>query len=256
MTLKLADIDKTWEDYNLVEAKILYNEEPTGYKAIFRSDNLISMVKNGYRLFPNELAIEIGDSISNSLGFEKLEEHYNLKNTRVYSTYTSNEAISIEDKDKVHLGFAVNNSIDGSMSFGVSGFTFREVCSNGVIMGQKTLAELRQRHTLALKTEIKYVKDIIGKIIAETQAVVNDFRKLTQLKLNEVFAKKICKSTLPKKYIPEYISVEKRELQGFQPVNLWDCYNDISSEIWHAKSEIGRRVNQIQELHKIIGIYY
>lgn len=255
MTLKLAPMDDTWKDYNIAEAGILYNEEPTGYKAIFRDDNLISMVKNGYRLFPNELAVEIGDNISDSMGFEKLDEHYNLRNTRIYATYVANESIAIDNRDKVHLGFAIRNSIDGSMSFGVSGFTFREVCSNGVVMGQRTLAELRQRHTLALKTEVGYIKGVLGRIITETQAVINDFRKLTQLKLNEDIAKRITKRT-PKKYIPKYISVEKGELQDFQPVNLWDCYNDISAEIWHADSDIGRRVNQIQELHKIMEIYY
>jgi len=255
MALKLAPADNTWKDYKISEAGILYNEEPTGYKAIFRDGNLISVVRGGYRLFPNELAVEIGDDIASSLGFEKSIEHYNLRNTRICATYTANESIAIDSRDRVHMGFAVMNSIDRSMSFGVSGFTFREVCSNGVVMGQRTLAELRQRHTIALKTEIGYIKGIVDRVISESQAVINDFRKLAQLKLNEDIAKRITERT-PKKYIPEYISVGEGGLQDFQPVNLWDCYNDISAEIWHADSDIGRRIYQIQELHKIMDIYY
>lgn len=257
MELKFGNVEQTWPQYKLSEAEILYDEQNTGWKAILKEDQFISMVRHGYKLLPNEEALKAANQVAEAIGFKPFEQ-YQPKGTRLYAVYLRDEAIPIDNRDKVRVGFSVQNSIDGALSFSGSGFTFREMCSNGVFLGFKKLEETQvyRRHTKNLSIDLDGMKRIVEQVVLRTRKAVARYIELTQVKLNEEIANKIARGRLPRKYLPDYIEVEKDRLINFNPnMDQWETYNDISAAIWHnAQSEIETKRNQLRQLNEVFVV--
>jgi hypothetical protein len=263
MNVQFGKVDTTWEKYGLVQAPILYNGKPSGYKAIIKNKNLVAILGMEYKLIPNEEVVKAGDQVAEEVGAKPFKVRYartnyilNKTETRVYAQYILSRGFDIEGRDRVYIGFSLMNGIDGSLAFSASGFTFRSICQNGVFVGYREIAHFYRKHTKGLEINLDSVKFAVEKVIDETKDAVNAYRKLTRLEMNEEIAERIAKSSLPRKVLPDYIKVEGETLKSFDPSkSVWDAYNHITEKIWHdVKMDIDRKRQLFNEVHKIIPV--
>ena len=180
--------------------------------------------------------------------------HTDEKSHRAYWTMVFPERYKI-GREKVQLGVQIRNSEDGSMGFGVDLFTFRLVCKNGAVVRTGDL-EIRAywKHTKSLQLDINALKDTIVQIVDRGKAILDNYKALTALKLNQEIAERLAER-LPKKYLPEYIKAKEDKIELLQPVDLWTCYNDVTRLVWHSKSaSMFTKRNLFRELHKALEI--
>ena len=155
-------------------------------------------------------------------------------------------------------GFSVVNSIDGSLSFGVTGFTYRSMCENGVILGMRRLAWTLHRHTSSVQDLLKDFKELLTDVMEGVSKLIRAYGTLSRRKLTYEIADRIAKSKISKKVLPDYIEVEKGTVKEYdEGVSLWKVYNDITEAVWHnAKTGAYSKQVQFQELHKALGVPY
>ena len=264
-SLKFGKIDKTWEKYKLYQVHLNFNNRPTKYKAIIKNNQLVAILGKSYKLLPNEEAIKMANEIASSIGAVPFKQDnlfrdnlfFNKKQTRVYIKYIiPNEKYEIDGKDVCQLGFSITNGIDGGLAFGVTGFTFREICSNGVMLGYKALTRYYRKHTARFEINIDKIKKTLEDVLNQTRKVLKNYAKLVTIELNEEIAQAIAKSKLPRKLLPDYIETEKDKLVRFDASKtLWDVYNDLTANIWHnMKTDIDTKKTQFDVLHQIIKV--
>jgi len=269
----VGKIDQTWEKYDIVQAYLVYNERQTPYKAILKGNKLVAIVGRGYQVLPNEIVKQVADDIASKLNAEPLrvadilarymprgarfewDNAYFSKDTwKVYLPYVLSEWHDIDGRDKCKIGFAFRNSIDGTLAFSVTGFTFREVCSNGVFIGYRELARYYHKHTKSLKIDLDSVLHHTMEVITSMEKVLDAYRKMVELQLNEQIAESIAKSRLPRKLLPPYIQTEGTELVWFdESKTVWDAYNDITERIWHnVRQDVVTKNRMFDQLHKTL----
>lgn len=118
--LSFGKPDTTWQKYNLNEVPIRYNNYPSGYKAVIRKGQLISIVGSQYELLPNEEAVKVADQAAEMVGlvpfheftgdwFVRMYKHviYNRKQTQVHALYAINKPYYVND-EKMHVGVGVH----------------------------------------------------------------------------------------------------------------------------------------------------
>jgi len=263
MKIEFGKVDETWSKYGLAEARINYNDKPSPYKAIIKDGKLVAILGKDYHLIPNEVVAEIGNKVAEEVGAKPFKVRYartnyllNKAETRVYANYILPRPFDIEGRDKVYVGFSLTNSIDGTMAFGASGFTFRSVCSNGVFMGYKEIAHFYRKHTKRFEVDYEAIKAVVVKVLEQTRKAIDAYRKMVRIELNEEIAEAIAKSTLPRKLLPDYIETEKDKLVRFDPSkSLWDVYNDVTAKLWHdTRMDIDTKYRHYQVLHSIIPV--
>ncbi|MEM2582249.1 MAG: DUF932 domain-containing protein [Candidatus Caldarchaeum sp.] len=263
LRIEFGKVDTTWEKYGLVEARIDYNDKPSPYKAIIKDGKLVAILGADYRLIPNEVVVDVGNKVAEEVGAKPFKVRYartnyllNKAETRVYANYILPRGFDIEGKDRVYVGFSLNNSIDGTMAFGASGFTFRSVCANGVFMGYKEIAHFYRKHTKKFEVDFEAVKEAVLKVLEQTRKAIDAYRKMVRVELNEEIAEAIAKSALPRKLLPDYIETEKDKLVRFDTSKtLWDVYNSITEKLWHdARMDIDTKYRYYQVLHSVIPV--
>lgn len=262
MSLRFGEPDKTWQQYELLQYPILFGREETSYKAIVRAGSLIKILGRGYELFPNEEALKLADSAAKMAGLKpfpitapglRTENHviYSEDETRIRAIYTPGKIERI-DGEEVNIGINVYNSIDGSTSFGCGLFTFREICSNGVILGYEKIFSVKRMHTKGLS---KVLEDMKARIILTMERgidILESYRLMAQEKITEKLIDKILKSRLSLKVLPDYIKEEEAQLPD---LNQWQFYNDITELIWHnADAGLHTKTFQFNTLHRIMPL--
>jgi len=258
--------DLTWKQYGLTENPILINGRETGYKAVLRDGQLVTIVSNAYQLFPNEEALKIADEAAKRAGLEpfnvssgagiRREGHaiYNLGRTRMHAIYTPRGAAHRIDGEEVKVGVDVQNSIDGSTSFGCGVFTYRFICGNGVILGYQKLFGIRRIHTKGLTAAINDLKNRMILVMEQAQDIVGAYQRMAQRRVTEELIERIKKSRLSKKVLPDYLTAEEPTIQ-VDHLTEWQLYNDITEAIWHnAKAGLRTKTFQFQVLHQVMPL--
>jgi len=251
--------DKTqWGHYGYAEPKVVYNGEETGFKAIVKDDALVKVLTDRYHLFPNEEALKVADKAAELSGlnpFSSLtpgmvnEDHvvYDSKGFRMRARYTDKGNKRI-DGDLVNVGINVYNSIDGTTSFGAGLFTFREICSNGVIWGKHDIRAVRHAHTKGLIPIIEELTGTIVVLMEEGVALVESYKRMAEERVNNKLVNRLLDSYLSKKVLPDYITDEDATLPD---LSQWELYNDITELIWHnEKTGLKSKVFQFSTLHR------
>ena len=254
--LEFEKIDDTFAEYGLWQAPLKFREQKVPFKAIIKEikgkQRVISIVGRGYKLLPNSLINEAIVQLSEMFGLRMMKQsryqliyggrtvyHTDEKSHRAYWTMVFPERYKI-GREKVQLGVQIRNSEEGvvgiflrllgngSMGFGVDLFTFRLVCKNGAVVRTGDL-EIRAywKHTKGLKLDLNALKNTIVQIVDRGKAILDNYRALTALKLNQEIAERLAER-LPKKYLPEYIKAKEDKIELLQPVDLWTCYNDVT----------------------------
>lgn len=255
--------DKTqWSKYGYAEPKVVYNGEPTGFKAIVKDDALVKVLTDRYHLFPNEEALKVADKaaeLSELRPFGAItpgmvnEDHvvYDNKGFRMRALYTVEGDQKING-EIVNVGINVYNSIDGTTSFGAGLFTFREMCSNGVIFGRHDIKTVRHAHTKGLIPIIEELTGTIVVLMEEGIALVESYKRMAEERVNNKLVNNLMDSYLSKRVLPDYITDEEATLPD---LSQWELYNDITEAIWHnEKTGLKSKVFQFSTLHKIMPL--
>jgi hypothetical protein len=245
-----------YPQYGLTSVEILLRDGQrkidTGRRFIFKNGTYRADVSSRYHLFANEEAIEIADKVASELGFAQQSLREGRGGNMVFATYISKDLANTLTSQGLHtwvepspgdvmsLGFSIRNSIDGSMSFGADLFSFRKICSNGAIVGLQRLgiAPLK-RHTGNMN---EFVKELKGKLSAFLETNLTNFaqfyKALPQIEVNLEVAK-VFAGTLPVKYLPEYIVVERKTKKitlAANGVDAYTAYNDVTEALWHSET--------------------
>ena len=262
------------------------------YQFIERKGEPIAILSDKYQVLPNELVIEKADRMAEKLDakpfvfddrqwFSRYEVHDHVlasKNLASMSAlYTFREGVDITGEgDRANLGYSVGNAIDGSRSFSVAIFTFREVCSNfmlhlhsekmlKVVNGEKitanlglnktqTLASVSKRHTKSLNT--KTVLPAIKQVIKSADAVIRSYRAMKKAELLEKQAAKVV-SHMPKRVYGKlpYIDVdpENNKVAITQKVSQWKVFNDLTQAISHGSGSFGSTMEQMRRVDAIFA---
>jgi hypothetical protein len=274
LELSFGEIDNTWAQYNLAQARVNFNGEPSKYKAITLNDRLVAILGKAYTVIPNEEAVKLGNAAAKMAGlvpftefsgdwYIKMDNHAILDNDgrRVHALYAKNEPYYIQG-EKMHLGVGIHNSIDGTTAFGCGIFTFRHACANMVLAGMRgykqafderaTIEYLYKRHTSSLDPLKINLKNIIVKIMDRANEIVEAYNRMAQIELNEQLAEKLRKSRLRKKLLPEFVKDEEAKMPQ---ITQWEVYNDITENIWHnPKTGLYSKTAEFNELHKIMPL--
>jgi len=269
MQFSLGKPDETWQKYGLTQAPILFNNAKTPYKAIIREGKLISILGKNYFLLPNEEVLELATQAAEMAGLQPFTEggvrsramikhghiFYNKDKTVMHAWFApKNNTIEVNG-EKMHIGCNVINSIDGSTSFGCSVFTFRHICSNGVIFGYKQISGVRHIHTKSLGNIVKQLKTMMLQIMDKGNETIEKYRLLAEQEVTENLIEKIRKSRLPKKILPDYITNPEEVAINLSDLTKWELYNDITEAIWHnSSSGLKTKQFQFQTLHQILKV--
>lgn len=144
--LSAGDPEQTWEQYGLELVPVLHGGDDTGRRFIRRNGKYVADVSDEYHLLPNERVVSTANNVAQELGarpfhefdgdwFVTLDDHVyqDPQRHRVHAIYAWEQGEI--GGDDMEYGFAVHNSIDGSLAFSVSLFTFRHACQNMVHIG-------------------------------------------------------------------------------------------------------------------------
>jgi len=262
MEINFGENKTAWAHYGFAEPKIVYNGEPTGFKAIVKGDTLVKVLTDRYHLFPNEEALKVANKAAELSGLHPFqaetpgmrgEDHivYGNKDFKMRALYTVDGDKKV-DGDLVNVGVNVYNAIDGTSSFGAGLFTYRSMCSNGVIFGKHDIKTVRHAHTKGLITLIEELKSTIVLLMEQGVDLVASYRRMAQERINEDLAKRLRNSHLTKKALPYFIHEDEAELPD---LTQWELYNDITEAIWHnLKTGLKSKTFQFNILHQIMPI--
>lgn len=252
----VRDIDQTWEQYGLEQAKLDWMGEKIPYKAIVKNDNCVAIVSDKYKVLPNEEAVKLADEVATEVGavpfhefggdwFTRVDKHVfgDEEGRKVHALYAFDEPVNIGGNDTIQLGFGVHNSIDGSMGFSCGAFTFRNACANMVFMGsvmrgrayemrfdeRHTISYVYHRHSKDLVAAKQEIAASMKDVIERGYEILDMYRKWKEVKLNSVIADAL-EEKIPQKYVPEYLQAKTRVAQL---PSVWSAYNDITQAIWH-----------------------
>ncbi len=273
-TISFGEVDETWGMYGLDQAQIRFNDSDTGYKAIIHEGEVVSIVRRGYQLLPNEEAVSIADQAADLAGlvpfdeftgswFVRMKDHviYDRSAHRVHALYALNKDYEVNG-DKMHIGVGVHNSIDGSLGFGCGIFTFRTACANMVLAGlprysqsfdqRRTLEHIYKRHTAGLKPILDDMGSAILGVMEKANDVLHSYRKMADEKVTSGLINRILSSRLTKKSLPDYLLEEDLATPD---LSKWQLYNDITELIWHnEKSGLKTKTFQFKTLHSLIPL--
>ena len=167
----------------------------------------------------------------------------------------------------MYIGVSIHNSIDGSKAFGAGIFTFRQACSNMVIVaGQKnwsikysrmdhgkTLETVNKRHTATIDPQTFKLKTVIAQVMTKAQDIIKAYEQLATEKATQKLFEKLRKSRLSKNVLPDYIADEN--VQAPENLTVWETYNDITEQIWHnTKSDMTSKTFAYDTIHKAIPL--
>jgi hypothetical protein len=256
-TFTVGKVDDTWKSHGLQEQFLLHNGKDVPFKAIVQKSQLMTIVGDKYKLLPNEEMFLAADEIAKLVGavpfhefkgkwYTPVEKHTFLTGDKLgqgHALYAFDKPYDLGKGDTIQLGFAVHNSIDGSLGLSMSTFTFRHACANMVLIGVKgrgmhfddrhVLNYVTRRHTKNLSTD--NLKESMLKVIEQGRSIIDEYKRLMKEDLTLAQAKEIIKA-VPKKYVPEYISIDKEHKDKVTLVRaptMWEVYNDLTAGIWH-----------------------
>ena len=262
MEINFGEPYMAWKQYGLEQYPIQVDGKDTNYKAIFKDNGLVKVLGKDYELFPNEEALKIADAAASLAGLTpfapktfgvRAEGHmlYNKQETKMRAIYTPGKIQRVVGEEVI-VGVNVFNAIDGSSSFGCGIFTFRSICSNGVIFGYEEVMSLRRIHTKGLQAAIEDMKAKMVLVMEQGTSLLETYRRMAAVKVTEKFIDRILSSRLPAKVLPYYLKEEEAKLPD---ITEWQLYNDVTELIWHnEKTGLHSKTFQFNTLHSIIPL--
>lgn len=197
--LEAGEPEQVFREYALEKVPVLLDGEDTGRRLIRRNGQYLADVSTRYHLVPNEHVVKAANQVAKELGavpfhdfsgdwFIKLDDHVfqDKAGRRVHALYAWDDPVAIAPDDEIQMGFAVHNSIDGSLSFQMGLFTFRHACQNMVTMGmnnqgmsfddREVVQYDSRRHTSGLDVEVEQLAQEIEEMMLVTDDISDTYR--------------------------------------------------------------------------------
>ena len=227
----------------------LFNQAPwdqkiNGYKAIVSpnpdgDDNVISVVKNSYKLVRNRELIEpFMDQISN-LGVRwKIDpSHSFCQINRMRLQITFPDILLKDDESDIPLSVYLHNSYDQSEGVRAYWGAIRGICMNGMVFGT-VLGSLYARHTKGFSFDNFYEE--FGHASDKINTVQNRINQLQQQPV-DVSLMEDLQETLGKRRMQEIASTD-----SVPDMSQWELLNDITYYISHQEEKPKRATLQMK----------
>lgn len=272
--IELKDITPQYaKAYGFCKAQLVINGKPTHKVIVLKDGQFIETQGVRYKILPHEMVIEVADSVAKRMGLKPFEDAVahgmQLKTAdfaphallgrngwHMFAFYTWGE-IGVNDRDKMHYGLMVQNSIDGAFRFGAGFMSFRGLCENMVYARKIALTEKESQNLLSHSEraipDMQVLEDAIGRAAEYGKKIIVGYKRLMQKQINTQIARKLA-SAVPKKDLPDYIyNKEKRKIRLTKKPSLWVTYNDITEKIWHSNNELLTKEEKYEKLHKVLA---
>ena len=244
-----SDVNEAFGDLGYEVREIINpSGEPVGKKAILKDGDVVAIVGMNHKLIPNEVLRGYVERVAAGFGAERWRTYQT--STQYVDTFYIPRAGNGEGVwGELNIGFTVANSIDGSIAMKVMGFTYRELCRNGVIIGLKDVTQYLRLHTQGFLQEfldggVDMVRETVKMVLEATADVVNAMDEWPKIRLHSPVGvellERIRESHLPLAVRPAYALPEEHPKAEVPPesATVWDLYNDITAKISHEVEEI------------------
>jgi len=213
---------------------------PTNQDIIIRedTDEIISYVPRTYHLKTNA---EIFDKIFEALQYLNLSVIIDpvnsfLSNERMICHLLLTDIIIKDDESAIFLSILIKNSYDRSRAFDFKFGMFRGICSNGSLLGYKSLMEgIYRKHTKGFS--LHPITSKIKEVILNFPEVQKRIEHLQTVKF-ETSYKKQSVQTLGNKF-EAYMS-EDLGIKWIKIKTLYDLYNEMTYFVTHKIPVIER----------------
>ena len=239
--------DDKWQEYDISEKYLTYQGEQTKFKGIVKSGKLVNLVSKRYTVIPNELLVEDVVPLIEQFGYEQLDSPAKgIANSR-YMQYFIKPKLEDVNGEGIKLGMLLKNSIDGSLSLGLEGFSYRTLCSNGVIMGKESVYSFTKKHIGSVKDILLQLEQGVALVNKSSLRIIEKYQHMMKVEFNKEKYVKL-KEQLPKK---DLVDIARRIGSGTD----WDAFNQVTQSLWHNRR--GNMINQygkMQVVNKVFGI--
>lgn len=303
--LSAGEPEQTWDEFGLELVPVLHDGEDTGRRLVRRNGNFIADVTERYKILPNERAVAAANEVAQELGAEpfhefdgdwfiELDDHVfqDPEGRRVHAVYAW-ESGTVAGDD-MEYGFAIHNSIDGSMGFRVGLFSFRHACANMVMMGagnaqeqgalgvedeRSILNSSMRKHTSGMDVDTDALKARIESTLFLVEDIHDGYRDLVDRALTPEEVAGLL-DRLPQKNLPAWFSDlaedlreaqeneslegegwtrdrKKSLIEGHIPTEetAWETYNDITESLWHDDSSSDQtKQRKMRQLHRAVNV--
>lgn len=239
--------DFRWNEYGIVEKYLNYDGERTKFKAIVKENRLVNLVSKRYTVIPNELLIEDVVPLIERFGYEQLDSLAKDIAVVRYMQYFIKPKLEKVDNEGIKLGMLLRNSIDGSLSLGLEGFSYRTLCSNGVIMGKESVYSFTKKHMGSVKDILSHLEEGVALVNKTSLQILEKYQYMMKVEFNKEKYGAL-KKLLPKK---DLVDIARRIGTGTD----WDAFNSVTQSLWHNSR--GNMINQygkMQVVNKVFGI--
>lgn len=303
MTLTLR-LSKKWDNTDLRTHDVFWNGEPTGKQAIVYNDKLITFRSVGYHVFAHEDVLAIVDRIATALKL-KLQTDGSTNHTlkvngkdyqvtadkniaRVTAKYTFSD-FDVTGNDRVKFGVSILTNIDGSGSLKICPYSFRQVCSNGMLHAASFLQiseALTQKIVKSTEKLDNYITDLeaisldtdrlvekltklgfrhkeelpanwiaarLLQIVENAKTLEQKYKQLVDAELNAKTAAELIKK-IPVKVLKNLSWIEKqdKEYRYATTVTKWQALNDITYQLTHQSRAYTANLNAYKAVDEIL----
>lgn len=212
-----------------------------GLQAVCRTDasgqaSIIAVHGRHYRLVDNMSLLTAFETAIDNSNIDRtgmtVKDALAYEGGRMLRTYRfPAHTIDIAANDPVHLQLQVTNSYDGSCRFSAMLGAFRQVCSNGLVIGE-TLLNMQQKHTQALD-----VDHIARELVAATEMFeyhASRWRKWNHTPVTDEQAEAVIDSMGVSEKQRETLLASYHALPFSTPKTLWTLYNTLTAWSTHT----------------------
>jgi len=238
---------------------VIIKEQHTGKQAIMRGDKYVAMVSPKYVVVPNEWIASGVEQAAEELG---LVLHSDRSDVHRLFRYYLDEDNPAGPNGELQAGFLVRNSVDGSMSFSLSSFAFRQICTNGMVTqvdyGSVSFVHMRALERLDMGAMIEMIKGSVKNAQKDIRIMEQWTVPWEELPQGRMALGLLRTSRLPNTVKPAYLQEPNKRLKAEdipkipEGITFWEIYNEITDMISHNDITERTRVEYQGVLHKTL----
>lgn len=191
----------------------------------------VGQVSSEYQLIPNGEALATCRNAIVEAGFSEAEQWGTLFNGRRFqTTLVCDEGWEAKKDDRIHVGFRIMNSYDGSTKLRIQAMLFRVLCSNGMI-STKHMNGVEIMHK---GNQVKELPDIAAQLsdtFRQMERLIPIFQKLMEIEFTWHFLMAILANVNN-----QFTGQATHALYKAAPNSMWECYNTMTKLLNKPKS--------------------
>jgi len=214
------------------------------HKAIYRSDtkDILGVVGTNYQIIQNNIAFATFDTLCKDYNMNFNNSYLINHGATVIVEGTLNGKITIRKGDEVLRKIRISNSFDGTSGFSVDFYSYRLICSNG-LMGVARDRKASIRHTLNAEARIMQAMTILARSTQYFESFEHNCQILAQKMMDTKMVNAFLdgmfseKETTRTDNIKEAVESRFKYGQGNGQGTAWDLYNGVTEYVDHFKGK-------------------